>query len=419
MFCDKGFRIRMSKRATISVILGVAGLCLAGQISLNAQEVREGEFTFVPDEVKTSAAALSAEINKGIPESFLIDSLLEPIGAAAADVQHMGWFTYGDHRSRSVVAVILKASPETLYLDIDRDRTIEPSEASVFAGNGAASWDVDLDAEYLKSDGTAINQPQRVRINIGADGSLCTRTAGIMEGRVDVDGHQRLARRMDRDNNGRWFDPEDRVLIDLNGDQRLDSILERFACEGIQIKGSNQYVIVGDSAGKSLRLEPVRDRGSIVPQLSLTSPDAKILQVEASIGSESGVHIPVTELSKAIEVPIGNYHVERLRIKVQDASGTYWFAFNRGTESRSPVPIEKDQSAVIELLGPVRLKAKTETVDSGESLTRVVTPLLLSDSGLFLAGSRKGAVEAVEENRLIARSLHQGKEVHVGTSGFS
>jgi hypothetical protein len=240
-----------------------------------------------------------------------------------------------------------------------------------------------------------------------------------MIGEVDYLGTRRIAHRLDRDNNGRWFDPDDRVLIDLNGDEKLDPILERFACEGMQSKGNDIVTLLGDSAGKSLRVEVVREKGQLIPHLTLSNPTAKIISLEGSLASQSGIHIAFNDLDTPLTLPIGKYHVERLRLKVQDESATYWFAFERERATGASAEVIADGSVNFDLIGLVSLEAKSETINSESATTKMITPLLVTASGLFLAGSRKGRLEAVEENRLIARSLFEGKEINLGSSGFS
>ncbi len=403
---------------SVFFILIMLGL-LAGSTPNQSFAQEPGEFQFEANQ-RSGTSLHEAKIEKGLPEGFDSSELVAGIGGDSLANALTGWFSFGDARSRSVTVLLTDETPRRLFVDLNRDRVLESSELISPSTDEPNSWIVDLDAEFVRPEAEPIHQQQQVRIGFKPDEEqLILSASGSMIGTVEFAGEQRMARYVDRDSNGRWFDADDRLFVDLNGDGNLDPLLERLPCQGMRQIDGKLYAISGDDAGRRLTIEAVHDRGSIVPVVKLNDPSAKVISVDASIASNSGMQIRVLAIDEPVEVPVGSWHVANLRITVQGESGTYSFVFENLNPKANPQLVEKDGSFDIELLGTMRITATTSNLQKPEGATRIVTPLLKTGSGLYLANARSGKVEASNENRLVARSLSLGSQFHIGSTGFT
>ncbi len=405
-------------RCVSSKLLSI--FCVAAMSSFNAaaQESEAKRFRFMPD-IDRTRQFNETEIQSGMPEGFEQKAFLESIDVASKEALAIGWFNYGDQRSNSVVVLLTSDDPRRLFVDLNRDRKFVATE-TIEADDDPNAWLVPLSAEFVRAGGEPIHQQQQIRIRFDENsGSLKFATAGTMKGQVEFQDVPQAAQYVDRDNSGRWFDPDDRLFVDMNGDGKLDPVLERLPCQGMRRIAGVLYAIAGDATGLSLGIVEVRDQGKLTPVLSLNSPGAQIVSIEATIASDNGIQIPIKELGSPVEVPVGTYHVDKIRLNVRDESGGYWFAFECENPKAQPTVVEANSSADIDLLGKLRINANAATISSNSGQTKILTPVLRSQTGLYLAGSRYGKVESANENRLTARSMYQGNQIHLGSSGFS
>jgi hypothetical protein len=376
-------------------------------------------FRFEPD---SGSANLLTErtLEFGLPESFDSSKLLAGLADENLSEPILGWFTYGDPRSRSVAVVLTRENPSRLFVDLNRDQEITMDEQIEPSGSEPNVWFVDLDAEFVSQDDTLVHQRQRVRIAYDpANADVKLSSAGSMQGKVEFQGQQRLAKYLDRDANGCWFDSEDRLLVDLNGDGRLDPLVERLPCRGMKQIGGQLFAISGDRQGRWLQIEEVRERGSILPTLQIFDSEASIISLDASLASDGGMRVRVDSLETPVEVPIGIWHVADLKLTVRGDIGTYSFAFASNDPKANPVVVKADSDEKLDLLGELRITSSKSTIRRGTEATIMVTPVLRSKSGLYLTQSRRGHLTPDSENRLVARSRSGVVQFHIGTSGFT
>lgn len=362
-----------------------------------------------------------SEVATGLPEGFDLEKVGDAIGVKELGDSLVGWVSFGDARSRSVVMLLTADSPRRLFVDLDRDRKLTPAELIESSTDDPDVWLVDLKAEFVPSEGETFHQQQQLRVRyLPAGNRLAISASGSMTGVVDFANRQRLAKYVDRNANGRWFDAGDRLFVDFNGDGKLDPVLERVPCQGTRMIAGQLYAIAGDSTGRRLKINAVNDRGSLVPVISLADPTAKVISIDASVASDSGIQFPVAALDVPVEVPVGTWNVASLRITVQGESGTYSFDFATANPSANPMVIERDSTAELDLLGDLKITAGKTTLQQADSATRLVTPMLRSGSGLFLTNSRRGKEDATNENRLTAMSFSNDSEFfQLGSTGFT
>jgi hypothetical protein len=362
-------------------------------------------------------------LSLGLPEGFDASKLLAPLADENLSEPILGWFTYGDPRSRSVAVALTRESPARLFVDLNRDQELTLDEQIEPAGSEPNVWLVELDAEFVSQDDSLVHQRQRIRVaHDPVTGDVKISSAGSMQGSVDFQGQQRLAKYLDRDANGCWFDSEDRLLVDLNGDGRLDPLVERLPCRGMKQIGGELFAISGDRQGRWLQIVEVRERGSILPALKMFDSDAIIISIDASLASDGGTCVRLDSLDTPVDVPIGIWHVADLKLTVKGDAGTYSFSFVSNNAKANPVVVEADAEVTLDLLGGLRITSSKSTIRLGTEATIttiMVTPVLRSESGMYLTQSRVGKLAPDGENRLFARSRSGGVPFHIGTTGFT
>ena len=227
------------------------------------------------------------------------------------------------------------------------------------------------------------------------------------------------ARYLDRNSKGSWFDREDRFVVDVNQDGKLDSMVERYSCRTICRIGSKQFAIGGDPEGHSLSLVEVTGSGKIAGTIPMES-GAKVVELKATLASTTGIRVIIEELDKAVDCPIGKYQVEDVRLKIKGEKGFYNFVFASLNQKNSPVEILADQSEEIDLLGELRLSATRAVVADEKGATLTISPALESESGLYLMLGRFGSTaDSQSENRLQVESTSMDGQIGLGSSGFS
>jgi hypothetical protein len=302
---------------------------------------------------------------------------------------------------------------------LNRDQILTSNERLSVEQPGV--WRCELDAEYLVDGGQREALPLQVQFRWqAASRQLRIATAGSRQGEVTFNNAPRAARYEDRDANGSWFDPDDRLFIDLDGDGKIDSITERLAGSGLRQLGGLLYAVGGDRTGRSLTLTEIRQRGRVLPQLTLKSPTAQITRLSATLVSQQGIRVDLTEadLGQAVEVPIGQWQVSWVEVELAEAQQRYLFRFAAASRGQFANAVTADQETTMELLGDLRLDARV-SVNRGAMTTLSIAPGLYSESGLYLLLSRIGRERPEAENRLRSVSYGGTRYLGAGTAGFT
>lgn len=385
------------------------GICLSFDTIANADDGESvSSFKFVPS-VKLRFSSSIA--NKGIPQG----SKLESFAQTAKPKAKYYWFRYGDASSWAVGIMFDPDEPEKLRIDIDRDQSF--SESEVFVSANEERWQVSLSAEYGVQQSKTSTQEIQISRN-KSDGSLSVATAGVRKGKANFRGEFRDAIIEDRNANGLWFDAEDRLFVDFDGNGKISRMRERVPCYGIRNIRGELYAIAGSAAGESVSLRQVTETGTLIPTLTVVDDSATITSISAQLGSSTGIGVSVDAIDKPLEVPIGDWHVQSIKVEVKAGDGVFQFAFARmGTKEL--VSISENEEKHLELLGALELSGGVSTQYENGKAYLTINPVLTTESDCYLVGSKTGKQSAVSENRLNAFSRDLQRDLDVGSSGFS
>ncbi len=398
-------------------IAAVAIFSLGGSLVALAQD-RDVGFEFDPTQMPPRAVS-EFVLEPGLPEICDEGELLKQVGLTTADAIFLGAVTYGDELSRSVPVMLTNETPPRLLVDLDRDHRFHSSEGSVPVNDSHDGWLVELDAEFVDEDSFYIHQTQSVRFRYDrSSDQLLMSTAGVMAGTVIYRDQPAMARIEDRNANGRWFDPDDRLFVDLNHDGRIDPILERVPVQGLRVLDGQLMAIMGDRMGRRIEFQAVETQGQIRPLIELLDDSTEVVSLSAILASTSGMQFQIDSLAQSIEVPTGDYFVDSVRLQVRGEAGRYRFVFQRQRTKPQPQRLDANQQIEIDLLGDLRMTSELSTVRGSDDYQLVITPMVRTSSGLYLTDSRFGATEAISENRLRSSSSYESFSA-LGSTGFS
>lgn len=372
----------------------------------NQPEVNS-KLEFVATELRYSETG----IQQGLPEKVDRSTLEKE----QDDASQFFSFQYGDGSSR---AICLKFHPDDasrIYVDVNRNQKFSDTEA--FKSSEPGIWFVELSAEYGPQwDRTA---KQRVRIRHDKSSSKWyLSTAGIRQGKANFGGELRDAKLEDKNANGLWFDPEDRLFVDFDGNGKISRLTERIPAQGMRKIRGKVYGIAGSVSGESVRLAEVTGSGFLVPSIQLLDENAKVTSISGQLGSSSGIGIPIKSIDAPVEVPVGDWRIDSLQFEVTSEEGVFKFAFSSHQTDKT-VSIADEDEKEIELLGELKLSSGVALQKKSANSMLTLTPTLTSASGCYLIGSRKGKQSANSENRLFAYSNSPQRELETGSSGFS
>ena len=309
------------------------------------------------------------EIQTGLPEGFDAAALKH---ADSNSVQEFFWLRYGDDSSRAICLRFDSKAPAELFVDSNRDQKLTAAEQHTADSDGI--WFVELTAEYS----TLRRQTSKQRVRIRRDKATSKwylATAGHRTGKADFGGQLRAAKIEDRNANGLWFDREDRLLVDFNGDNKLNRLTERIPAQGMRKIRDTVYAIAGSVKGDSISLSEVTGSGFITPTIGLLAGDAKVTSIKGQLGSKSGIGIPIESIDSPIEVPVGDWHVESLIIEVSEGDSVYMFAF-APFEKNTLVSVADTEKKEVELLGEIELSAGVSIQQEDTKSFMTLTPII-------------------------------------------
>jgi len=366
------------------------------------------EFEFVPS---TDHRFSEIDIQNGLPESIDRD-VLDPDSDESAKYF---WFQYGDESSRAICLKFSQDLPNQIQVDVNRNQKL--SDKEIFKNDGDSEWFIDLKSEFGQM--RSRTSKQRVRIRRDATSSSWhLATAGTRQGKVNFNDLLCDAMIEDKNGNGLWFDSEDRLFVDFDGNGKISRISERIPAQGVRKIGGKIYGIIGNASGKTVGLSEVTGTGFLIPKLELLDPAAKVTSIIGELGSNAGIGISIDSLDAPIEVPVGDWHVESLQCEITGDDGIHQFTFAR-SGSKELVTINDSNKKDVDLIGQLTLTAGVSTQIENEKLTLILTPSLTTTSGCYLVASKTGKRLANNDNRLIAYSRSPQQDLEVGSSGFS
>jgi|GEM_PF-4588314 len=401
-----------------------------------AQQRESGVFTFESSDDHV-ATPYFRDVHPGQPERtepFDFSALLKMVGRVTKDLSPesnpdwskglwTGWFVYGDSNSRSVFMAVIQPpdlSQPQLYVDFNRDLILEPSELVPATDEDPELWACKLDAEFVLGPDKFEHVPCQVLIRRKPDSDACElATVGVMRGTVQIGDKEIAAMRIDRDSSGSWFDPEDRIMLDLDGDGQFHAVRERFGCQPICNLWGKRYVIASDKSGRLLGFSELNGMGTVALTLKYQNADAKVSKINGTLASSSGIRVGIDATDTPIDCPPGDYRIESLIIELQQDGVNWEFRFADMSPSTHGIHVALNEPATFELLGDLELKVSKTVLNGGNGTTLQLIPLLKTASGMYLTLSRNGRGFGWTENRLLANSIAQGKPVGTASSGFS
>lgn len=266
--------------------------------------------------------------------------------------------------------------------------------------------------------------------NAGELNSLTLVGEHQLEGLVRVGERQITIKLVDRDQNGVFDDPSDRLFLDLDDDGHFHPLKERFAVsQTIRLRNlgkTDHYELSLLRDPWRVRLIPIHGNGEIRASLATPAavlPDTELMKMTATLVSRSGLHREITQLDQPISLPVGQYRIENLGLEFKgDRRWSIAFSnFNKDLDYQ--IKVRPDAITSVELLGKLTLSAR---VVAGSLATGRVTiqPSLVSETGLTLICSRVGAQTAAEDNQLMASLIRIGENkqepaIDVKGAGFA
>jgi hypothetical protein len=267
--------------------------------------------------------------------------------------------------------------------------------------------------------------------NAGEPNPLAILGEHELTGLVEVGDRQIAIKLFDRDQNGVFDDPADRLFLDLDGDGRFHPLKERFAVsQTLRLRDlgeTDHYELMLLQDPWRVRLIPIHGTGEVQALLSSPAdvefPDAELTEMTATLVSRSGLHREINQLDQPISLPVGQYRIESLGLEFRgDRRWSIAFSnFNKNLDYL--IEVRPDTVTSFELLGKLTLSARV--IASALAAGRLtIQPTLVSESGLTLIRSRIGQQTAAEDNQLIASLIHIGKDkqesaIDVKGTGFA
>ena len=351
------------------------------------------------------------------------DGLVESVEFSGSQRRYVD-LRYGEASSIRVALVIdeLSRSDFDLFVDLNRDRKITMDEKIDGAGrirNFALAMPRPQDGYDAKS---AMRQIQFRRSRNGKSVSIAT--LGFFEGQVEVDGVNSTARRIDANGNGLFSDRIDQIWLDLNNDKKWDAFSERFAVSPTLILSGRRFSVLADKTGEKLSIRYVDKFGRLRLRSPLKSKNAALMDIEATLTGQDGSVFTITNLDDAIEVPIGKYNLDTLRLTVDYNLEPWTFVFSKMGAERSPTlySVEANEEVSIDPVGDLDFSCKTDVKAAMPGGTISVSPRLHTSTGLLI-NTCTNRVDQFSRNNFdrtaSIRLQHNGQTISSSSSGFA
>lgn len=293
---------------------------------------------------------------------------------------------YGDAGSLRVALVIddLGSGDFHLFVDRNRDRQIEMDELVPGAGRFRT---FSLKRNLPTGQRDVVDDFREIQIRRSRHGkTVSVATLGCIEGKVDVDGIRCAARRFDANGNGLYSDRIDQIWLDLNHDNKWDQFSERFAVTpSLQIDG-RRYSVLADKTGTKLEIKYNDQFGKLRLRAPQVAEGAILSEVEATLTGRDGSVFTLVGLDEALELPIGKYNLDTLRLSLDYQLQPWTFVFSKMGADRASkyFEITTDHEVTIDPVGELEFSCKSneELVKLGGTLR--VSPRLHTSTGLLI-----------------------------------
>ena len=160
--------------------------------------------------------------------------------------------------------------------------------------------------------------------------------------------------------------------------------------------------------------------GTLVPTRICADASARVTECEATLVSDTGVHVFLRDAASAVAVPVGTYRLYSLRLALQDARGHWKMLFASDVTTSGPRwEVRKDEKTEIPLVGQLALQATTSLQRLDGQTAIVVTPCVTTSTGLYLTNCLAGESAARDPNCAKMRAMVGQRIVDMGSSGFT
>jgi hypothetical protein len=341
------------------------------------------------------------------------------------DRQYYAQFRFGSTDSIRLAVVLdeLSSGESMLYVDADRDRTIEPTDLVPGTRN---TWRVPLEAVVAHDEPPATTSRRVMLLRLGTViRVLSVAEAGYLEGQAKVDGRNVTARRVDANANGLFSDVQDRIWLDLDGDGLWDPLAERFSVRPVFDLPSGRYAVAADLFGRSLTLKKLEGTGTLVLAGAPRTAGASVLDITATLVGGDGATFALKGNGTQVTAPVGEYRLHSLVVTARESDERLpWeFVFTH-PGNREYRWFDLARNSTVEVNPLDRLILDVEGVDErcqpGQSIS--VRPRVYTGDGLLIntcilhSAGRSSDMNA--SCALVELSSSDGKPLSSATSGF-
>ncbi|MCA8952591.1 MAG: hypothetical protein KDE27_23970 [Planctomycetes bacterium] len=329
-----------------------------------------------------------------------------------------GQLRFGDSASIRIAVALARRDDGSFELWLDRDRDRAFDAADRVPGDGP-TWQLELEfASAPAAGGARAATATRTVTLCWCEELDCLGVAAIghLEGEARL-GDDRFvaARRFDGDGNGAFDDPEDRLALDLNGDGGFDALTEVYLYRPILLLGETRYAVRRQGVLGVALAELVGAGTLALPEVgSGAAYDVTLISRDGFVVGLRG---------DDAEVPVGDYRITNLRIRLPDpAGGAPWdFVFSPNGD-REPVwhPVAADARVEIDPIGLPEFAVECPaSTSAGRSLP--VQVRLYTGDGLLINLCSRGRRERGFGGASAAIELRDGngRSIASASSGFA
>jgi hypothetical protein len=321
---------------------------------------------------------------------------------------------YGQSDCARVAMVLDHASngKTAFYVDVDRNRKIEPGERHMRA-NGL--WHIALPISLDSQDKRTLACRYSQML-----GTLSITTQGYVQGKVAIGTQHISARRVDADANGQFADLQDRIWLDLNEDGQWDALNEQFTVRPIQTLPSGRYAVAADRLGRSLVFKKLEGTGVLVLAPTVKDKATRIQSITTSLVGKDGGAFALRGSGSELSVPVGQYRVYSLVVVARSVNQAWEYVFNyEGGRSFRWFDLKRDSRLEINPLDHLDLIAEglAETCQAGQILS--VRPVVFTADGLRMNACTAHATGQDATQAYVDLLDAKGKVLASKTSGFA
>jgi len=344
------------------------------------------------------------ETSSVIPDDVLIDAMVD-----ADACRFCQWYFGNTLCNRVAVLVEMDGDqPVRVFLDSNRNRTIETDEEITSQIHDGKVWIADL-AAHVGADNDpgdvgagedTIAAPRQVAIYPRKD-RVRIRTLGYSTGDVQLEDKSHTFRRVDIDGDGIPVGTKDQLWVDLDDSGNFDPISERFNMADQISIGEKQYTVRSDRLGHTVTLASLDTVGKLQFTFELADKSATLEKLEGTLRDENGMLISVRLSDEPIPVPPGQYCLEHLVLHVRGADKTTWrMTLARGMEAE-PIEITPDSSQTIQLLDDFQFHGKpVHEPDRYSGFESHVQASVYTKNGLVITDFKRAKKGESENNNI-------------------